>query len=88
MRNKGSGRERKRQQKIRKGKTTVLKKAIGRTENIVMEKHALNKQRLKSETFRNNKFEILPIYHHYTSIKQSKKAAWFVRFHWLCLHRI
>lgn len=70
MRNKGSGRERKRgSKKNRKGKTTVLKKAIGRTEKIVMEKHALNKRKLKSETFRNNKIENLPTYHHYTSIK-------------------
>lgn len=70
MRNKGSGRERKRgRKKNRKGKIKKNLKAIERTKKIVTEKHALNKLKLKSETFRNNKIENLPIYHHYISIK-------------------
>lgn len=89
MRNKGSGRERKRgSKKNRKGKITVLKKALERTEKIVMKKHALNKGKLKSETPRDNKTENLPIYHHYISIKQSKKAAWVMILHQLQLHII
>lgn len=53
-----------------------------------MKKHALNKGKLKSETPRDNKTENLPIYHHYISIKQSKKAAWVMILHQLQLHII